>query len=78
MEKNNIICAGLAKIRDGEFVITGILEPSDILTAAIRYIDELVVRNEKLLREREDLRMFCTGLVHKITAELNGDASDGS
>jgi hypothetical protein len=72
----DVICAALAKIRDGTFVTTGILEPSDVLTAAIQHISELTVKNEKLLREREDLRMFCKSMVRGIDAAL--DPSDGS
>ena len=73
MEKN-IICAGLIQIRDGKFV-SGALTTEDILTAAIQEIKELNVRNEKLRREREDLRMFCTGLVRSINTALHSDGS---
>jgi hypothetical protein len=74
---NNIICAGLTKIRDGKFV-TGALTPEDLLTAAIQHINELTVRNEKLLREREELRMFCTDMGRSIYKALHPDASDSS
>ena len=60
---------GLKMLRDHASTI-GPDQREKNLNAGMICIAELLLENEKLRREKEDLRMFCTGIANNITKML--------
>lgn len=60
---------GLKAVRDDAICLSN-KQVTKNLNAGMILIAELLLENEKLRREKEDLRMFCTGVARNITEML--------